>query len=557
MERKTSEINTLRHSDGVKYMPYENFTSKFGNNKGRISFGKKYVVKKLNGIYGVEFVQELNAYSSFSHPCILKPKAWSYNGKNGYMSFKKGKDINEAFQDRDITIEEILSDVLSAVAFLNENGYIHGDIKSGNIIFQDGKAKLIDMGRFTKAKLNDDGQYYVKETLYTYIYRDPEYTVDQYTNIKCEIYSIASSCKEILEGELPYFGDVYSYRTDIPHIDWFLENATKLIEERKDINYLLNNAPKELIVRKHKGTIFTTPLISTDRKCDKRATILMSWLVIVAKSKKLDSEALFLCFHLIYRLFGKINEIYSNKTNSILQIFGCVVMNLSLNVISYGCIPISEWVRLTGSNPEEEPDFKNIYKELYLKVLELTNGVISTLTYWDYAQSREDLQVLLRSMVDCSYNPQIIVSMLPGTDKCVTVDMILSKEEIKIYDKNYPEVRKILTNGNEPSILPCSIDTRSSRTYIIEKWKNHIILGENNIHEYLPVLIHNRTSLSRLKSGISSLIFRSLLNFIHKNNNYYDLIDKFLTITCGKWKEISPNFDDNPFKKLSIHLVVE
>lgn len=236
---ESKEISTLRYSDGIPYIDYEEFKVKYPHDpKERISGNSKYAVKRFEGSESAEFPLELNAYSSFIHPCILKPKSWTYNKDNDkfYMISKRGKNIRKAYKDGDIKIEEIISDIMSAIAFLNSNGYIHGDIKPDNIVFYKGKAKLIDMGRFAKTKLNSDGQYYVKDILYTYMYRDPEYIESRWTNIKCEIYSLAISIKEIIEQKIPYFGSLYGYKIGISHLDWFFDEASKFIEERKDIN---------------------------------------------------------------------------------------------------------------------------------------------------------------------------------------------------------------------------------------------------------------------------------------------------------------------------------
>lgn len=551
---ESKEISTLRHSDGIPYMDYEEFKIKYPHDpKERISGDNKYVIKSFKISEGIDFPIELNAYSSFEHPCILKPKAWSGDDENFYMVSKRGKNISYAFNDKDITIEEIISDIMSAIAFLNTNGYIHGDIKPGNMVFHKGKAKLIDMGSFVKAKLNSDKQYYIKDKLYTYMYRDPEYTEEQWTNIKCEIYSLAISIKEILEQEIPYFGSLYGYKTGISHLDWFFEEASKFIEERKDINYLMNNSPEDLIVRRYTGNVFTIPINKKRKNCDKRAIIVMSWMVEISYLHDFDSEALFLCLHLIYRLFDKINKKF-DKPNDILQLFGCVCLNLAINVISSGYMPVSEWFDLTNQNEEDREKFKLDYIDMLTIVLELSRGIISTLTYWDYAGSAEDLKDLLYDMVNCSYNPFLIREVFSGGNKCITVRQFLSKEDIKIYrGKPYPELKEKITEGNNVSPLPCELDLKSDVEAIEKKWDILIRLTDINIHEYFPVLMHNRKSLVNLSEDAIRNVYRSIFE-LGRNPNYRLLTDKLMTNVAKEgdnWRTVAISVNSmkyNPFK---------
>ena len=552
---ETEEISTLRHSDGISYINYEEFKIKYPHHPNeRLSGDSKYVVKNLDGSSSTEFPLELNAYSSFSHPCIHKPKAWTYDKDNAkfYMVSKRGKNIYKAYEDKDIKIEEIISDIMSAIAFLNYNGYAHGDIKPDNIIYYKGKAKLIDMSRFIKAKLNSDGQYYVNDILYTYIYRDPEYTDNNWTNIKCEIYSLAYSIKEILQQKRFYFGSLYGYKTGIFHLDWFFDESSKFIEEREDINYLLNNSPEGLIVRRYTGNIFTVPINDKEKNCDNKAIILMSWLIEVAYLYDIDTEALFLCLHLIYRLFPEINR-HFKKPGKVLQIFGCVCMNLALSIISFYILEVKEWFYLTGFEKEEK--FNKKYDDILILVLELSRGVISTLTYWDYASSDKDLRTFLLDMANCSYNPSLIRGTTHGNNKCITVKQLLNEDDLKMYNKDrLPKLREKITEGIEVSSLPCKLNFNSDTKTIEDIWQDGIIKFNNdNIYKYFPLLMCNRNSLVDLRENTIKNVYRSIYE-LGKDPVYWPLVDKLMnnvTKAGYKWRSfnISVNYEKyNPFK---------
>lgn len=158
------EIASLRHSDGTKYITPLQFTCVYplgdkiasGAYGSVFASGSKYAIKVF--CKKIDLIIELNIYSSVTHPCIMKPVAWTIIDCIGYIIMKRGYDIQEALHDKLITIEEVIADTLSAVTFLNSQGIEHGDIKPSNIMFHKNKAKLIDMGFACYGELNTDGR---------------------------------------------------------------------------------------------------------------------------------------------------------------------------------------------------------------------------------------------------------------------------------------------------------------------------------------------------------------------------------------------------------------
>src|SRR5579872_4098946 len=85
---------------GVPYLPYDEFNSPDKYELishyilGEGSTGKvypagrrnKYVVKEFpDDERFLDFAIELNFYSAFPHPCILKPSAWTTKGNTAYL----------------------------------------------------------------------------------------------------------------------------------------------------------------------------------------------------------------------------------------------------------------------------------------------------------------------------------------------------------------------------------------------------------------------------------------------------------------------------------------
>ena len=532
------EIKETYHE--IPYNEYVKFKELYPHSgRERVTIGKDYVVKKLEAIDSYDLVVELNAYNMLDHHCILKPIAWSYKNKHGYLASPKGKNIIEAYNDKDITIEEILSDILSVIAFLNKNGYVHGDIKPANIVFHEGRAKLIDFGRFSKAVLNEDGQYYISGVFYTYIYRDPEYVESQHNNIKCEIYSIAATCKEIMTNKIPYFGDVYGYKYEKGNVNWFLDQAALPINERKDIHQIIKEAPKDLIVRTYTGRIILASSVPLSNSTDKRLVIILSWLTAIAYTFKLDVEVLFLGFHIIYRLYERYKNTFEDKKsfNDILQIFGCVCLDLAINVLTFDTLTVSEWKHL--SDMDDDDDYKEKYIRTYLDVLLLSDGILISPTWWDYAQSKEQLEKLLFRTINGSYNPYLIKDEdEEGKEtKLVTVNNLLARPEFKkLVKSEYPKAKKSSTRGNQPRIIPSKLVIKGDKQPIENIWTEFKPLNDNNIHDFLPVVLHNRDILNQLDVDISIAIYTKLSGLV-SNSSYSQLAKVFLNRMPQDWKD--------------------
>lgn len=518
----------------IPYMKYKEFFRLYPFEKDeRISMGKNFVVKKLEAINGVEFATELNAYNMLDHPCILKPLAWTFKENFGYLASPRAKNIIEAYNDGDITIEEILSDILSVVAFINKNGYVYGDTKPGNILFHEGKAKLIDFGRFTKAVLNKDGQYYVRGTLYTSVYMDPEYAEEYYNNIKCEIYPIASSCKEIIENEIPCFGDVYGYKSGKKNMDKFFAEATITVEERKDINEILEESQKNLIVRTYEAKINVPPFVLA--KKDKRFVILMSWLGTVAFTYGIDSEALFLGYHIIYRLYTDYKNTFEDrkKFNSYLQIFGSICLDLAMAVVSYETLTLEEWKDI--SDEKDNNLYNRKYVKTYIKILKLSGGLLISPTWWDYSESAEQVESLFFRMIEGGYNPYLIKDKGGNSNKYVGFNkVILESEKERLDNKDYPKLRSPTSTGDIPKIMPSKIKLKYSSEVIVHFWSKDIHLDDSNIHIFLPTVLHNRDILMQLDKDISIKIYVSLIR-LSKDPDYSKMARVFISRMPSEW----------------------
>ena len=213
----------------ITLLPVESFLKKYPEDMqvariGSGGCGKVY----RSGVYAVKFsvpdyqdsdiseemIRELNFYASVHHPCILRPVEWSYCPINRvtYIAMPCGSDLQRAYLDRKITLERIVNDNLSAIAFLNNLGIIHGDIKPKNMIFLDGRAQIIDFGLAKYATMLSD-RYYIRGVAYTALYKDPAYVDEAWNPINVETYALAKSYYDIM-GHIPQLSNMYSFRAN-------------------------------------------------------------------------------------------------------------------------------------------------------------------------------------------------------------------------------------------------------------------------------------------------------------------------------------------------------
>lgn len=168
------------------------------------SSGQKFAVKVFNDMSG--FIRELYWGGILQHDCILKAIAWTFD-QVGYIVMPLGKDVQKAYIEKVISIEEIVSDTLSVVNYMKSVGVVHNDIKLANMIYHEGKIKMIDLGLST---------VYIK------------------SKMSWEIYSLVRSYYELPVEDIK-----------IPPLDWFVDK----IRFGQDVSSMMIEALKPLIVR--------------------------------------------------------------------------------------------------------------------------------------------------------------------------------------------------------------------------------------------------------------------------------------------------------------------
>lgn len=503
--------------------------------------GKHAVKRFQNTLKYSDFTKELNAYAKYQHPCIMEVKAVCLDEGRGYFVMPKGIPIKRAYRNNLITIKEIVSDLFSVLDFLHSNGVIHGDLKPANMVYHDGKLKLIDFGKCRRGTLNKDGEWYFTGPSYTSWYKDPEYSDDQNNNIKCEIHSAAICIMEIMRGDAECFGSLYNYTTKNSYVNWFIENAQKVIGERKPISYFLddNNLPEDLenhIIRRHTGTVIEDELpidhyyTRSDRKLIK---MLMGWLITVSRIEKILAETLFFCIHLIHRLMPKYNIIMGrDKCWEEYQLLCCVCMHISFQMTDEDYTDVRKWMYFTCSKDKLDTYLKK-FAAMFNIVLSLINCNISSTTYWDLAKSKDDLPALLSDLVKSKFHPGLIRNSGTNSDKNVNVSELLPKKDFEIYSNVTNTRCPVYLTPLSPhygNISPCEIDT-SENVIMLKKCVNLFKWDDKDLDTPLTIIMHNRKGLKDLPEEDALLLFKNLIKKSHKSK-YNKVIFHILQSSC-------------------------
>ena len=160
------------------------------------------------------FRREIRSLVTLSHPHIVKiHDVGEHNGVPfvvmQYLSGGSLEDRRKALR----TMKSWLPQICSALDFIHSKGYVHRDIKPGNILFDDnGNAYLSDFG-IVKAMADAERSAHHDATLTrtgmvvgTPDYMAPEVIMGEAYDGRADQYSLAVMVHEMLAGEKPFVG---------------------------------------------------------------------------------------------------------------------------------------------------------------------------------------------------------------------------------------------------------------------------------------------------------------------------------------------------------------
>jgi serine/threonine protein kinase len=533
----------INYDEFIKLYPMSDTKIDCGASSTVYESGSEHAIKVI--MFMCSIIRELNGYSILSHPCIIKPLAWSYRYKTpsemldkdsnkneniiGYIVMAKGISLMSAYSKKLVTIEQIMSDTISAVKFMNSQGIIHADIKYTNMIYHEKSRRvmLIDMDFVRKATLNIDGKYYITGIAYTEGFRDPEYCIDQVNDCSTELYALGVCYYCIVTGKvIPDKGNLYSLHTGIKTVDWFLEKVMRLQNKRISIDDLLLDIPKELIST-HKGIVHDefsmSPHISNsqflDPSYEEEYKKLLKLTIDVYPKNYYESETLFIILNLIKRGFKYLMYDQSELDTSCkisLQDSKIKSQSSVNKLFRYTCEQLAMCVQHDGYCSLKSCG------EMPLNIMKSINCAVNTLTCWDFARSKEDLVYLLKDIVSLNndYSHFTNNNCTTINDKSISVNSL-----IKLYNKT------VISKTNQVNML-CSPRKKQIQPTILNvklcfKEFSLLLLDQVDIRDKMSFVLHNREMLPHVLTKNAFSIFDDLILFKKLTKNVLDIICKF------------------------------
>jgi serine/threonine protein kinase/tetratricopeptide (TPR) repeat protein len=185
------------------------------------------------------FKIEAQSAAALSHPNIATIHAIEESADELFivMEFIDGQELKERIDAGPLTVDEsleIATQIGKGLQAAHQNGIVHRDIKSANIMLKaDGQVKIMDFGL---AKVRG-GKQITKAgtTLGTAAYMSPEQTRGESVDHRSDIWSLGVLLYEMLTGQLPFKGD---YEQAITY--------SILNEEQQSITGLRTGIPMEM-----------------------------------------------------------------------------------------------------------------------------------------------------------------------------------------------------------------------------------------------------------------------------------------------------------------------
>lgn len=140
----------------------------------------------------------------------------------------------------------ITQQVIEGLKFIHEKGFVHRDIKCGNILLINGDAVITDLSTLIKIH-SPSGYRKVRTFRGTLVFMAPEAMID-HVSFKSDVYSLGITLFEFMNGHTPYRGSsrtevlfylqsqvsvIMNYRSTIPEVASILDECCKYNEDKR------------------------------------------------------------------------------------------------------------------------------------------------------------------------------------------------------------------------------------------------------------------------------------------------------------------------------------
>lgn len=162
-----------------------------------------------NAEFASRFLIEGKITAKLQHPNLVT--VYDIGTHNGiyYLAaeYIPGGTLKERITDGELTVAEaldVISDIAQGLDFAHQKGFVHRDVKPGNVLYRnDGRVVLADFG-IAKAMDGSNSSTVAGASIGTPDYMSPEQARGEPVDGRSDLYSLGTMFYEILVGHPPY-----------------------------------------------------------------------------------------------------------------------------------------------------------------------------------------------------------------------------------------------------------------------------------------------------------------------------------------------------------------
>ena len=162
-----------------------------------------------NSEFASRFLIEGKITAKLQHPNLVTVYDIGSHGGVYYLAaeYIPGGTLKERITEGGLSVAEILdiiSDIAMGLDFAHQKGFVHRDVKPGNVLFRaDGRVVLADFG-IAKAMDGSNSSTVAGSSIGTPDYMSPEQARGEPVDGRSDLYSLGTVLYEMLEGHPPY-----------------------------------------------------------------------------------------------------------------------------------------------------------------------------------------------------------------------------------------------------------------------------------------------------------------------------------------------------------------